>query len=154
MPQPSSRLSIQAHQERAGHHTAVGDGLAASDEGWAAVCYFYAAYHLVRASLIDDPIFDDPTLLSRVRPDLTPEDRFTSHHHGRKQTMNGRDWGVNELVALLYRSLSRDYERLHQASLDVRYGAGLRGDVAPLRASLLVIQEAYTAGSIVAAVPA
>jgi len=151
---PPGPLSIEAHRERSAYHLRAGDNLAeAGEEGWAAVCYFYAAYHLIRASLINDPVFDDPTMLSRVRPELAPEDRNTSRHNGRKKTMNGREWGVNELVSLLYKPLVKDYERLHQASIDVRYNAGLRGGLAPLRESLRVIQAAYEAGDIAAALP-
>lgn len=152
---PPERLSIDTHVRRASVHCDAGDRLAASGEHeWAVVSYFYSAYHLIRASLINDPIFDDPTALSRVRTDLTPADRFTSAHHANKRSPNGRAWGVNELVQVLYRSQTHNYERLHQGSIDVRYGSGLRGDAATFRGYLAGIQSAFDAGEICTPWPA
>jgi len=143
----SGTLSTEQHRDRAAHHAYVGDALAATGEPeWAAVCLFYAAYHLMRAALTSDAIFDEPTRLSRISPQLTPADRSTARHKGRKSTSNGREWGINELVFLLYRPLAGDYDRLHQASIDVRYGQGLRGDVADLRGNLTSIEDAYAGG--------
>jgi len=152
---PAARLTVEEHRQRANRHLATGDVLAGKDEcDWAAVCYFYAAYHLIRASLISDPIFEHPTLLSRINADLTMEDRHVTRHHGNKRGEHGRLWGVNDLVLLLYTPLAGSYERLHQASVDVRYGAGLRGDLAPIRDSLAAIAVAYEAGDIVTPLPA
>jgi hypothetical protein len=145
----SVQLSVAEHCQRSSHHCAVGDGLSLGEPGWAAVCFFYAAYHLARAALIADPVFSDPTRLSRINVELTPADRSTSRHNGRKKTANGREWGVNDLVGLLYRGFIGDYDRLHQASIDVRYHSGLRGDVHALRMNLETIQNGYAAGDFV-----
>lgn len=152
------RLSIENHKARAKYHAEVGDMIAGNDAGqeWAGVCYFYAAYHLVQAALINDPIFDEPTLLSRIHVDLSPQDRFTSRHKGRKRTSNGAEWGVNDLVLLLYKQIAGVYDRLHQASNDIRYGRGLRSgvQVEQLRGFLLQIQNEFAAGNLVARLPA
>lgn len=147
----SSVWSAEQHCLRATHHAHVGDALAGSGESeWAAVCFFYAGYHLVRAALLIDPVFSDPTRLSKLNVELTPEDRQTERHKGRKNTANGREWGINELVLLLYRAIAGPYDRLHQASIDVRYGRGLRGDVSDLREHLTTIEEAYAGGLLIA----
>lgn len=83
-------LSVAQHVERAQRHRKVGDALAAAGDEWAAVCYFYSAFHLVRHALRTDPIFDDPTALSRIRPDLRPELRDVERHHGRFGTYQRR----------------------------------------------------------------
>lgn len=131
----SGALTEEQHKNRAERHASVGDALAAAGEDdWAAVCYFYAAYHLVRAALVGDPVFDNPNDLARIDVELTPEDRYTQRHKGRKKTSNGREWGVNELVLLLYRPYAGIYDRLHQASIDVRYGRGFKTTAADARA--------------------
>lgn len=146
-------LSVAEHCERAAHHGHVGRALISTGEAqWGAVCFFYAAYHLVRAALTSDPIFLDPTRLSRMNPELTPSDQSVGRHKGRRQSANGREWGVNELVALLYPRFMQPYERLHQASIDVRYYSGLRASSADLEANLKSIEDGYASGKLVAAV--
>jgi len=145
-------LTVVEHCQRATHHAHVGRALAATgEEQWAAVCFFYAAYHLVKAALTSDSVFADPTRLSRLNPELTPADQAVSRHKGRRQSANGREWGVNELVALLYPGFARAYERLHQASIDVRYYGGLRATAADLECSLKQIEDGYAAGLLAAA---
>lgn len=144
-------LSVPEHCARALHHGHVGRALVSTGEPqWGAVCYFYAAYHLVRAALTSDPIFHDPTRLSRVHPELTPSDQLVGRHKGRRQSANGREWGVNELVALLYPRFMQPYERLHQASIDVRYYGGLRASGDELEANLKAIEDGYASGQLIA----
>lgn len=127
-------LSSKAHTARAARHQKVADALADAGDEWSAVCYFYAAYHMIRAALLEDTIFDRLEWCQQKNRDLLPQDRHTMRHHGRKNTSNGREWGVNELVFLLYPNVVGAYERLHQASNDVRYHDGLRGSVADMQA--------------------
>lgn len=127
------RLDSEAHKRRATEHERVGAALADVDHEWSAVCYFYAAYHTVKAALLDDPLFDDPITCQAKHPDLLPDDRYVSRHKGRRHTSAGREWGVNELVLKLYRSAAGDYDKLHQASNDVRYHDGLMGTVVDVR---------------------
>lgn len=103
----------------------MGDALADAGDEWAHVCYFYAAYHLIRHALLTDPLFDDPSRLASLRLPVLPDDRFTDRHHGRGRVGQAREWGVNELVGYLYKAHSVDYELLHQASIDVRYKDGI-----------------------------
>lgn len=143
------------HLRRAKDHKAVGDILGEAQHEWAAVTWFYSAYHLMRASLLVDPIFDDVRVLSRVNVDMTPETRFTSRHKGRRP-MSGqaREWGLNDLVLKLYRPAAGSYERLHQASITVRYGAGLPKDALPsLTEALDKIHAMHDAGQLVTAMP-
>lgn len=53
---------------------------------------------------------------------------------------------MNDLVEKLYPALSGSYERLHQASIDVRYGDGLRPQLSVLRPLLTRITEAHDNG--------
>lgn len=140
---PSTPLRIDEHVARAERHAEVGHALrsAANDE-WAAVPFFYAGYHLMRAALLEDPIFDEVALLVAKSPKLTMEDRLAEHHRARRNS--GQGLGVNDLVLLLYRPYAGSYERLHQASISVRYGAGLPdGALDALPACLEEIENAY-----------
>lgn len=127
------RLDSATHLSRAAEHERVADALADAGHEWSAVCYFYAAYHLVKAAMLEDAIFDDPTQCQALHPDLLPDDRYVSRHKGRRRTSEGREWGLNELVLVLYRPAAGKYERLHSVSNDVRYHDGLAGTVADVR---------------------
>ena len=120
------RLSVDGHRGRADEHERLGRLLAETGHEWAAVALFYAAYHHVKASLLEDALFDDHEACQKRNPDLLPEDRYTTRHNGRRYTSNGREWGLNELVFLLYRPVAGVYDKLHQASNDVRYQSGLK----------------------------
>lgn len=114
------------HLGRARHHRTVGDALAtAADEEWAAVCYFYSAYHLARHALVTDPVFGDVSRLEAINVDLLPGSRNVTRHHGRHRPGGPREWGINELIQVLYPRVAPRYERLHQASIAVRYKQGI-----------------------------
>jgi hypothetical protein len=138
-------------QSRAALHTQVGEALqAAASSEWAAVCYFYAAYHLAIEAIRRDPVFDDPTRLSKLNPALTPEDRFTKRHHPRKNGAHGREWGVNELVLLLYdQKVAAAYDKLHYASVEVRYGTGLSSPLDRVREWLNTVEVAALNGDLI-----
>jgi hypothetical protein len=99
------------------------------NDEWASVAYFYAAYHLARAAIQRDPIFDSLTLLGRKAPSLQQNDRDAHRHKGRVGEGTAgrmRDPGVTDIVATLYsQSISADYRKLFQYSLDVRYKSGI-----------------------------
>ena len=116
-------LTPPEHGSRASRHRKVGDALASAGEEWAFVCFFYGAYHLVKAALLCDPVFDDPIRLAKSPVPLRPDDRFVSRHRGRRRPGVEVEWGVNDLVATIYRFIREDYELLHQLSIEVRYGA-------------------------------
>lgn len=141
-------VSADVHLERAARHRKIGDHLCEAGDEWGAVCYFYSAYHLVKHALLTDPIFDEPTALSRIDVTLQPDDRYTSRHHGRQREGQAREWGVNELVTRLYRPISASYERLHQASIAVRYGAGLALPLDRIVGAIEAVQNAHTAGEL------
>lgn len=144
-------LAHGTHTQRAHRHHKVGCAIADSGDEWAAVCFFYSAYHLAKAALLQDPIFDDVGRLHQKHLDLIPDDRFTDRHHVRTTRGERRGWGVNELVQLLYPSMVADYEKLHSASVSVRYRAGLPADAVPsLRASVDRIRAAAANGELVA----
>lgn len=136
------RLGLDGHTQRAKRHLKVAKALDSAGDEWAAVCYFYAAYHLIRGALLSDPIFNELGRCQSKHADLLPEDRFTARHKGRRNTSAGREWGLNELTQILYPHISQSYERLHQASIDVRYGKGLRGTLEPLRLAIAAIEKA------------
>jgi hypothetical protein len=139
-----ARLAIGEHNARADRHAKVGDALHGAGDEWAAVCFFYAAYHLVRATLLSDPIFSDMSRLKVINRNLMPQDQFSESHHGSRQP--GASFGVNELVRLLYPSIYRHYEYLHQASIQVRYEKGLRFQLDSVRESLDAVRGAVEAG--------
>ncbi len=145
---PSAPLAVDGHKARAARHLLIGGALEDAGDEWAAVALFYAAYHLVKAALLSDPIFDDPAKLHAIHFDILGDDRHTSRHHGRKGGPE-RSWGINEMVTLLYPAITRSYERLHQASIDVRYSIGLPvGALPDLRAAIDQITQAADAGSL------
>lgn len=130
---PNTPLREDEHRARAERHQVVGDALAAAGDEWAAVMWFYSAYHLIKAALLCDPIWFDLRSLTTLNVELTPGERFTGRHKGRRRIGSNqpREWGINDLVLVLYRPAAGFYERLHQASIDVRYGAGLPAGALP-----------------------
>lgn len=132
-------LTCPEHVFRAAYHRGAGKALhEAADHGWAAVCYFYSAYHLARAALISDPIFDDWDALRAVDPGLIPEDRYATKHQMRRGSE--KDHGVNDLVALLYPPIRTPYVELHGASTAVRYKMGTSTSLDDLRSELDFIE--------------
>lgn len=144
---------VETHKERAETHRLTGENLQALGDEWFAVCYFYSAYHLVKAAMNVDPIFDSATALSKIHPSLTMESRYAEHHSG-GFGQNGRSLGVNEIVFKLYPKIRVAYNRLHVASCHVRYSRGL---VTISTQSVIddykVVAKAFAAGEIAAANP-
>lgn len=140
----SPPLREDQHRKRAQQHQIVGDALASAGNEWAAVPWFYSAYHLIKAALLRDPIWETPSALCRIHVDLTERDRFTTRHKGRRGRVSGAnvEWGVNDLVQKLYRPAFGAYSRLHSASNSVRYGVGLPPDaLGPLESDLKALWE-------------
>ena len=145
------RLTVEQHKQRAAAHLEVANRLLESDEEWAVVPLFYTAYHFVKAAMLADPVFDDPTRLSRFNASLTMEDRYSDIHQGRMAKGQRERWGVKDIVAVLYKPIYASYELLHLASTDVRYGRGLVvGSPSEADEALTRIYEAYERGAIVA----
>lgn len=127
---------------------AVLDGL---DDEWMAVCYFYAAYHLVKAAFIADPVFDSAMRLAGIDGRLAMEDRFVERHQGRMSDRT-RTMGVNDIVRLLYPSIANPYRRLHAASVAVRYSEGLATITREsVRSDFAQVLAAHDAGDLMAA---
>lgn len=141
---------VKTHLERAVAHMETGDKLKETGDDWFAVCYFYSAYHMVKAAMHVDPIFDSAARCAAVDPRITIESRLAEHHSG-GFGQNGRTLGVNELVFKLYKGIRVPYMRLHAASIDVRYGSGL-DTVSPVTVEndFRAISRAYSDGLIVA----
>lgn len=141
----SVQLTAETHKQRSASHLVVGRGLIEVGEAsWGGVAVFYSAYHLIKAALIEDPIFDDFDRLRALDATLTADDRYATSHHGRRKPPI--QWGINELVLKLYRSVVGDYERLHQASIDTRYGTGYKGPPDELLERQARVQASYDAG--------
>ncbi len=141
---------LRTHLERAVAHAESGDKLQAAGDEWFAVCYFYSAYHMVKAAMHEDPIFDDVARCAAVSPLISLDSRYVEHHSGGKGE-NGRSLGVNELVMKLYHGIRVPYHRLHMASIAVRYGGGL-GDISPITVAddFRAVSREYSGGKIVA----
>lgn len=100
------------------------DRLLNQGDEWYVVCYFYSAYHVVRAALLEDPIFEDLGRLTARSAYLTMGDRLATRHQG-YLAGGDRVLGINDIVRILYPQIAVEYRRLHSASIDVRYGEGL-----------------------------
>lgn len=140
----------KTHLARSVVHMESGHRLRELGDEWFAVCYFYSAYHMVKAAMYADPIFDDPMRCAAVHPALTMDSRYAEHHSGGKGT-NGRALGVNEVVFKLYHGIRVPYTRLHGASIAVRYGGGLEA-ISPItvKNDFDAVRKAYLGGEIVA----
>lgn len=133
---------------RAKEHAKLADVLFETKQEWAAVCGFYSAYHLMRAALLSDPIFDDAHRLSEKSDKIRPEDRFVSKHS--KGGLSSTSYGLNEIVSVLYVEFRARYYRLHIASNAVRYGRGLEALRLPeLKKDLEQITQAFEVGKLV-----
>lgn len=115
------------HLSRQDYHRSFAATLAGASpvaHPWACVIGFYAAFHSARWALQCDRRFDDEDVLRTIHPDLRSEDRRTAKHKARRGPGANADFGVNDLVLMLYPKASRPYELLHQASIEVRYNQG------------------------------
>lgn len=136
-------LSCADHVGRARYHEQVGDALRESaGDSWAGVCYFYSAFHLARAAISTDPIWDDFVAMKRAHPDLMPRDQGTTAHKVRKG--DERRFGVNDLVRTLYPEIGVAYLHLHGASNGVRYGKGILTTVDDLRLDLDEVSDYFS----------
>jgi hypothetical protein len=151
----STVLSVGQHVVRADDHEKLAKVLHETSVEWAAVAYFYSAYHLVKAALLADPIFADPGRLVAAHVQLTMADQATNRHHGYMQFGTGgsrtKIWGLNDLVGVLYRQVWPFYLQMHEASVDVRYGTGLRVPLDRIGEAQGLVKAEYTAGTLVAA---
>lgn len=149
-----SPLSAEQHVVRADEHAGLATVLHDSGHEWAAVAYFYGAYHLVSAALLSDPVFDSPQRLAAASPALSMGDRTTTRHQGYMQFGPGgqrtKIWGLNDLVGTLYRQVWPFYLQLHEGSVDVRYGTGLRVPLGRIRDAYGLIHDEFAAGTLVA----
>ncbi|MBQ3357362.1 MAG: hypothetical protein IJG47_00510 [Microbacterium sp.] len=113
-------------------------------DDWFAVCYFYSAYHMARAAIMTDPIFEDLARLQKKALWLTLEDRYVTAHQGRVTPGQPRKAGVNDVVRLLYPDIAAEYVRLHMASVEVRYQEGLQAiHRNSAEQDFLAVQSAY-----------
>ena len=120
---PSLR-SVRSSVDRADAARAAAETLRSADDEWFAACLASSAYHLVKAAMLGDPIFDSPDELRLRDPRLTPESRFITTHQGLRGA-DGRSLGLTDVVRILYPAIAVEYERLHMASRDIHYGDGL-----------------------------
>lgn len=139
-PTPAGRVARARRDEEVARELAL-DGL-----DWAAVVAFYAAYHRVRAAFAADPLFTDERRCIEKHPLLRPRHRDSSKHGGRTQPY--REWGVNELVELLYPHIGAEYLELHMASVQVRYGRELSVSLDRVLALEEIIRDASESGSL------
>lgn len=123
------------------------------NDEWSVVCVFYAAYHLMKAALLSDPIFNSNIELAKISPNLTLADQHVTKHRARKGDAGASGLGLNEIVSYLYPDLASRYERLHMASVEVRYNGGLQNyDQQSLLDGFILIKTEFDAGRIKATV--
>ena len=149
MPQTQNLTAPTDCLSRAACHDAAAQLLDEWGEEWAAVAYFYASYHRVRAAILVDPVFDSLVDLTNVDARISGQNREFRRHAG--PIVGGRrDIGVNDLVRTLYRPIYAEYLVLHDASVKVRYGRGISGDrLAGVRACWSTVKHEYDAGALV-----
>lgn len=141
---------ISTSVSRAKDHAKLAAVMFDTEQEWSAVCGFYSAYHLIRASFLADPVFDDPHRLSKISLKIHPEDRYVSKHS--KGGLSSTSYGINEIVSTLYLEIRARYQRLHIASNTVRYGRGLKAIQLPsVQADLAELTRAFEAGEIICA---
>jgi hypothetical protein len=149
VPATGSVLVLADHEARAVEHHRVADTLFAIGEEWAAVAYFYASLHRAQAALLTDPVFDNRGALQAKHNLLTERDRHCNKHQGFFRKPGVKVWGLNELVALFYPKVGVSYVALYRASIDVRYGLGLRRpSLGSLQADAERIHGEYAAGAL------
>lgn len=132
-PNAAAPLSSHDHAVASERHARSASALCPVSGEWATVAYFYAAYHLVKQAILEDPIWQCPGELAARHPDLRPGSRKVTRHSGQRAGRRGQlNWGINDLVEVLYPSIHHAYTGMHEASIHVRYKRGSR---LPLRAS-------------------
>lgn len=146
-PREMAKLSVDEHCRFSEQHLKQGREIAQHCSDWACVAYFYSAYHAMKAAILADPIFDDMTELKKLNPHLIPSDREAPVHKVRRGQPG---FGVNNLVQLLYPSMTKSYEKLHQSSIGVRYGEGFVYPVEELEGISAGISKARVDGLLVA----
>lgn len=143
----SAPLSSHEHAVASERHARTAGELSPKSSEWATVAYFYAAYHLVKQAMLEDPIWQRPSELAAKHPELQPSvSKVTRHSGGKGRRRRCRIWGVNELVELLYPSIYEPYILMHEASIEVRYKRGLRTPVRASAAHWAKIRAEFRAG--------
>lgn len=115
--------SVEELERWAAPHWRTAQTLFNAEDPWAAVPAFYSCYQLLRAALINDPIFDDSNLLQQAHHSIAPGDRFESKHSF--GGLSRPQLGLNELCIVLYPHVAKFYTLAHQASVGIRYEGGL-----------------------------
>lgn len=124
---PAAPLTSYEHAVASERHARAAGALRPLSREWATVAYFYAAYHLVKQAILEDPIWLCPGELATRHPGLRRGSKKVTRHGGQGVGRRGQQkWGVNDLVEVLYPSIHRAYTGIHEASIQVRYRRGLR----------------------------
>lgn len=148
MAQSRDIRDVSTHIRRADRHFKVGDALHAAGDEWAAVCFFYSAYHVVKAALLTDAVFDDIGALKALNTNLTPDDRYSTRHQGARG-LSSPVLGINEIVGLLYPGVAAQYRLLHMASVQVRYKDSLATTLDDCKEYSLAVRDAFETGQLV-----
>ena len=114
--------TVPLHTKRAGEHLRMAEAMVNDSPEWCRVAAFYSAYHSMKAALLVDPVFTNPTKLAAANTNITMGSNLATHHQG--NLGRGRGLGINDLVRFLYRPHYGSYLLLHGASLSIRYGDG------------------------------
>lgn len=125
------------HTRRVQSHIAAASLLRAAQDEWAAVCYFYAVFHTVRAALLADSRLDSDASARSLHSRLSASSRHVDFHEGHPS----RGPGLNQVVRYVYPAIAAKYVLLHVKSVEVRYEDGLQAtsiqDVARLASDVI-----------------
>lgn len=128
------RPSLADLHEWSDKHWATTQLLMDAGNEWAAVTGFYSCYHLLRAAMMQEPLFDQPIELSRVHHTLQSGDRYeTKHSLG---GLNKAALGMKEICTVVYPHIAPRYYLAHDASNGIRYDGGLPRHIKTVDAAL------------------
>jgi hypothetical protein len=145
-PNETAPLSSHEHAVASERHARAASNLRPMSSEWATVAYFYAAYHLVKQAILEDPIWHCSGELAARHGDLRPGCSKVTRHTGQRAGRGQQRWGVNDLVRVLYPSIHRVYTGMHEASIEVRYRRRLQTPLYVSAAYWAKIRAEYRAG--------
>lgn len=92
---------------------------------WEVVARFYSALHYLQEALLLDPVWPDAARLAGIDGRLKAKHKYVSNHQGHDRADGTREFGLQELTALLYPAVAVEFGALYASSVTVRYGRGI-----------------------------
>lgn len=106
-------------KSKTAHNTGV--ILSRSNNEWASVLFFYAAFRAASAAIAIDERLNTDESAKAVHHRLLASSRAVNFHNGHPD----RGPGMNDIVRYMFPKVGAEYELLHTHSHEVRYADGL-----------------------------